>query len=160
MNEGCCVSIIRQVHQEQCTSALFYFLMSFSVPYLGQIHQEQLMHSYVSPYILTLQLMSVDFIVQQVQYKYLTVIIMCYCFHQLIEFWFNSGSRILKASLIQPGYNTTSFFHISFHSILFYHSCQLCVLFGVFSVWRCYKIAVFKVLSFVFTGPAPVLVYV
>ena len=50
------------------------FLGSFLI----EIHLDKLMHYDVSPNIYTHQLMSVDLIVQQLQYKYL------YCHHQVL----------------------------------------------------------------------------
>ena len=69
-NYDCLVDIIRWLHQEKCISTIFYFLICCSVTSVRYIHQGKFIHLYVSTNIYTLQLMTVDCIVQQVQYKY------------------------------------------------------------------------------------------
>ena len=57
------------MRQEHCISALVSWLISWLVPSLRYIHKERLMHSWVSYHYFNLQMLSVDCIVQRVQYK-------------------------------------------------------------------------------------------
>ena len=65
----------------------------------------------------------------------------------VVTILYNSGSRNSKVSLIQPGFNKTSFFAYVHPWFYFYQSWQWCVLFGVLDGWHCSQISVFKALS-------------
>ena len=104
------------------------------------------MHSYVYPHIYTLQLMSVYWIVQQVQYK-------CFdCHHHVLLF---SLACIIMVHGTQkhPLSNLVviqlRFLHTSIHGILFYHYFQWCVVFIVSYVRHFSPIWVFKSVIFI-----------
>ena len=88
--------------------------------------------------------MSFDCIVQRVQYKYFD------CHHQVLLL--SLDCRILvqgtqKHNLSNLFVIQLHFLHTPIHGILSYHSCQLCVIFGVFSFQPCSQTSVFKALS-------------